>query len=119
MTSNLEHYQAITSDKSYKLTYLEKYFDDINTGKIIVGQELYTVLNKLISDKNDSKWIYDTKEANRRIRFIEKFCKHSKSPFHGKPFILELWEKAFIEVIYSFKKASTGLRRFKKSYSVN
>lgn len=114
MTSNLDHYQAITSENSYKLTYLEKYFDDISTGKIIVGQELYTVLSKLIADKNDSKWIYDTKEANRRIRFIEKFCKHSKSPFHGKPFILELWEKAFIEVIYSFKKASTGLRRFKK-----
>lgn len=114
MMSTLEHYQSITLDKNYKLTYLEKYFDEIKTGKIIVGQELYTVLSNLIADKSDLKWIYDTKEANRRIRFIEQFCKHSKSPFHGKPFILELWEKAFIEVIYSFKKASTGLRRFKK-----
>jgi phage terminase large subunit-like protein len=112
--TNVEVYQSITSGISYKITYLEQYFNEINTGKIIVGQELYTVLSKLIQDLKSDKYFYDTKESHRRISFIETFCKHSKSPFYGKPFILELWEKALIEVIYSFKRVATGLRRFKR-----
>jgi len=111
--TNLDHVQDIVSPHKPK-TYLEQYYDAIKFGSIIVGQELYNVLSKLVADMNDPKYIYDTKEAHKRIRFIEKFCKHTKSPFHGKPFILELWEKAFVEVIYSFKKSHNGLRRFKR-----
>lgn len=96
------------------MTYLEQYFQAINSGEIIVGQELYGLLVKLIADMQDPRYRYDTKKAHRRIKFIELFCKHTKSPFNGKPFLLELWEKAFIEVTYSFIKVATGNRRFKK-----
>lgn len=96
------------------MTYLEQYVEAIESRQIIVGQELYTVLKQLIEDINDDRYIYDTKRAHRRIAFIERFCKHTKSPFHGKPFILELWEKAFIEVVYGFLRSSTKRRRFKR-----
>jgi len=112
--TNVEALQSLQLEKRLKLTYLEQYFDEIKTGKIIVGEELYNVLSQLIADMSDSKYTYDIKEAHQRIRFIERFCKHTKSPFHGKPFILELWEKAFIEAVYSFRKVRNGLRRFKK-----
>ena len=96
------------------MTYLEQYVEAIESRQIIVGQELYTVLKQLVEDINDGRYIYDTKRAHRRIAFIERFCKHTKSPFHGKPFILELWEKAFIEVVYGFLRSSTKRRRFKR-----
>jgi phage terminase large subunit-like protein len=96
------------------VTYLEQYFEAIESRQIIVGQELYTVLKQLVEDINDDRYIYDAKRAHRRIAFIERFCKHTKSPFHGKPFILELWEKAFIEVVYGFLRSSTKRRRFKR-----
>ncbi|MGB7594587.1 MAG: terminase large subunit, partial [Erysipelotrichaceae bacterium] len=96
------------------MTYLEQYFHAIEAGEIIVGQELYGLLIKLIAEMQDPRYRYETKKAHRRIKFIELFCKHTKSPFNGKPFLLELWEKAFIEVTYSFIKVSTGYRRFKK-----
>lgn len=96
------------------MTYLEQYIEAIESRQIIVGQELYTVLKQLVEDINDDRYIYDTKRAHRRIAFIERFCKHTKSPFHGKPFILELWEKAFIEVVYGFLRSSTKRRRFKR-----
>lgn len=96
------------------MTYLEQYVEAIESRQIIVGQELYTVLKQLVEDINDDRYIYDTKRAHRRIAFIERFCKHTKSPFHGKPFILELWEKAFIEVVYGFLRSSTKRRRFKR-----
>jgi len=96
------------------VTYLEQYVEAIESRQIIVGQELDAVLKQLVEDINDDRYIYDTKRAHRRIAFIERFCKHTKSPFHGKPFILELWEKAFIEVVYGFLRSSTKRRRFKR-----
>ena len=94
--------------------YLIEYYNAIHRGEIVAGQELIATLEKLISDLDNPDYIYDTSTANKRIAFIENKCKHTKSPFYGKPFILELWEKAFIEVVYSFKSARTGFRRFKK-----
>ena len=61
---------------------------------------------------NDPRFIYDEEPGRLRIEFIEKFCKHTKSPFNGQPFILELWEKALLECAYGFKMADSGLRRF-------
>ncbi len=96
------------------MSYLEQYVTAVKAGEIIIGQELTTVLMQLIHDLQDERYFYDTKRAHRRIAFIERFCKHTKSPFHGKPFLLELWEKAFIEVVYGFIRRSTGKRRFKR-----
>lgn len=96
--------------KSYLLEYKAK----IDAGEIIIGQELKQQLDMLLADLENPEYIYDTRDAEFRIEFIEKFCKHTKSPFYGMPFILELWEKAIIEAFYSFKWSATGLRRFKK-----
>ena len=46
---------------------------------------------------------------------MERFVKLTKSPFYGKPMILMLWQKAFIECLYSFKIAETGRDRFKRA----
>lgn len=92
--------------------YLLEYFNKIESGEIIIGNELKIILTDLVNDLNDPKYIYDEKPGNLRIEFIETFCKHTKSPFNGKPFILELWEKALLQVAYGFKYQSTGLRRF-------
>ena len=96
------------------MTYLEHYYQAIESGDIIAGKELQDVLAQLIADLQNPKYRYDTRKAHKRIEFIERFCKHTKSPFNGKPFLLELWQKAFIEVVYSFIRASTGKRRFKR-----
>ncbi|MCR8635756.1 terminase large subunit [Paenibacillus radicis (ex Xue et al. 2023)] len=109
-------------------SYLVQYRNAIKNGEIIAGQELIQQLENLIEDLDNPAFVYDTTDANDRIEFIEQFCKHTKSPFYGQPFILELWEKAFIEAFYSFKWSDEGyeayygekppkelLRRFKKA----
>lgn len=97
------------------MNYIKQYYGEIEKGNIVAGQELITELKKVINDveKND-KWFIDSEEVEYRIAFIETFIKHTKSPFHGKPFILELWEKAFIEATYGIKNSKTLRRRFKK-----
>ena len=94
------------------MSFLLSYINEIEAGRIIAGNELKSVLKRLKDDLNDPRFIYDEESGRLRIEFIEKFCKHTKSPFNGQPFILELWEKALLECAYGFKMADSGLRRF-------
>lgn len=83
--------------------YLLQYRDAIRRGEIVAGIELITELDNLINDLGDPRYIYDTTDAERRIDFMENCIRLTKSPFYGKPMKLMLWQKAFIEVVYSFK----------------
>ena len=83
--------------------YLLQYRDAIRRGEIIAGVELITELDNLITDLDDPRYIYDTRDAEQRIDFMENCIRLTKSPFYGKPMKLMLWQKAFIETMYSFK----------------
>lgn len=92
--------------------YLKEYYEEIKNGNIIVGYWIRKEIENLINDLNDDRFIYDTKEAHKRIRFIETCCLQSKAPYYMQPVKLMLWQKAFIEALYSFKMKDTGYRRF-------
>ena len=94
--------------------YLTEYRDAIRKGEILAGHELIDELDRLIADLDDPRYIYDTRDAYERMDFMENCIRLTKSPFYGKPMKLMLWQKAFIEVVYSFKMADTGFDRFKK-----
>lgn len=106
-----------TPDNSNLLLYKA----EIDEGKILVGQELYIELENLIDDlHHNDEYFYDTSDALLRMDFMENCVKLTKSPFYGNPMILMLWQKAFIETMYSFKMAKnyidTGqvIDRFKR-----
>lgn len=99
-----------TPDNSYLLEYHAR----IETGEIIVGRELWQELENLRNDLLCDAYIYDTKDALLRMNFMENCVRLTKSPFYNKPMVLMLWQKAFIEAVYSFKMSDTTLRRFKK-----
>lgn len=86
-------------------SYLLQYREAIRRGEIVAGVELITELDNLINDLNDPRYIYDTTDALLRMDFMENCIRLTKSPFYGKPMKLMLWQKAFIEVVYSFKMA--------------
>lgn len=97
------------------MSFLLSYIEEIESGRIIAGQELKSVLKRLKSDLDNPRYEYDERPGQIRIEFIERFCKHTKSPFNGLPFKLELWEKAFLEAAYGFKYKESGLRRFNEA----
>lgn len=99
-----------TPDNSFLLEYTAK----IETGEIIVGQELWQELRNLKEDFLNDTYFYDTKDALLRINFLEGCVRLTKSPYYNKPMKLMLWQKAFIEAVYSFKMSKTTLDRFKK-----
>lgn len=105
-----------TPDNSFLLEYHAK----IETGEIIVGQEMWMELENLCADFKNDEFFYDTEDANLRMDFMENCVRLTKSPYYNKPMILMLWQKAFIETIYSFKMAKESvdkkmfIDRFKK-----
>lgn len=91
-----------TADNSQLILYKEK----IDAGDIIAGYELITELDNLIEDlQHNDNYFYDTYDANVRMNFMENCVRLTKSPFYNKPMVLMLWQKAFIEAVYSFKMA--------------
>lgn len=94
---------------------LLRYKADIETGEILVGQELWQELENLCEDFHNDRYFYNTDDANLRMNFMENCIRLTKSPFYNKPMVLMLWQRAWIETFYSFKMAETGFDRFKKT----
>ena len=95
-------------------SYLLKYISEIEYGNIIVGQELWLELSRLKEDFHNDRYIYNTDKSILYMDFIEHCVRLTKSPFYNQPMVLMLWQKAFIEAIFSFKMSETGFERFKK-----
>ena len=98
----------------YSNGHLEEYYKQIMSGEIVAGIELKTELDKLINDLDDDRYIYDTRDADMRMDFMENCIRLTKSPFYGQPMKLMLWQKAFISVVYGFKMASDRTDRFRR-----
>lgn len=84
-------------------SWLLEYISKCKTKEILIGHELMEELDILYSHFSNPDITIDFTDAHKRIKFIETRCKHFEAPFAGKPFILMLFQKAFIEAIYIFK----------------
>jgi len=99
-----------------EVNYLKQYYNEIQNGNIIAGLELKTELQKLVKDLDNPKYRYDLEDSHLRIDFMENLCLQSKKPFYNMPMELLLWEKAFIETIYSFKVYDEELQRWVRRF---
>ena len=102
------------SKNDKKENYLIEYKKEIDKGNIVVGQELYLELENLISDLDNKEYYFDRTDTLKRINFMEHCVRLTKSPYYNKPMKLMLWQKAFLEAVYSFKMAVDGTDRFKQ-----
>lgn len=71
-------------------------------------------INKQTGEVETKTYVFDINKAQRPIRFIETYCKHSKGKWAGQPIKLELWQKAMYEALYGFVDEETCLRKYKK-----
>lgn len=103
----------------YEETYnpIIEYWDWIKkSGKKVVSLKVYKVYKELIRiiDDPNSEWEYSSKKANHAIEFVENYCKHSKGKMGGKPFILELWQKALVAATFGFVHKIDGTRKYQE-----
>lgn len=104
------------------MSYILEYCEEIEKGNIIVGEELKLMLDKLRRELTDEAYQADHRiridyeASDKRIRFIETKCKFYEAPFAGKPFILQLFQKAFIEAIFAIHIFDEELGRYVRKY---
>lgn len=97
--------------------YVLEYADAIASGQIRTSKKVATVYAKLAEEIRHPKapYIFDVKKATKPIRFIERFCRHSKGEWAGRPVELELFQKAYISALFGFIDERTGYRRYTES----
>lgn len=89
-----------------------KYWSRIESGKILTSVKIKQQLKMLIHViEEDNDWEYDHDKYLKVIDFIQSFCKHSKGEFAGKPFRLELWQKAIMAATFGIVHKKTGFRK--------
>lgn len=101
--------------------YILEYYDLIKSGKLVVSKKIERTYQHVIEDiiNNDqSEYYYNHDKAMRVITFVESYCKHSKGKMGGKPFLLELWQKAMISVIFGIVHKITELRKYNRAMLV-
>lgn len=99
------------------MNYVLQYWEAIQGGKVTVPKRVYKTYERLVNDIKEPQdgYIFDESRANKPIRFIEQFCKHSKGEWAGKPVKLELFQKAYIAALFGFIHKDTGLRKYKET----
>lgn len=113
MTYIEEYYQWLVANpkkanKKILATY-SRLVADIKTPRKV------TFFNQLTEENETHTYVFKEEFGLKPIKFIEKFCKHSKGKWAGKPVELELFQKAFIEALYGFVDEDTDLRKYKKA----
>lgn len=99
------------------VNYITQYNDLLQRGEIPACRRIKAVYARLAAETAaPGKYIFDEAKASRPIAFIEKFCRHSKGEWAGKPVALELFQKAFIQALFGFVDAKTGLRRYREAF---
>ncbi|WP_243158887.1 terminase large subunit [Clostridium perfringens] len=99
-----------------------EYYNKIQQGEIIVGRELMLQLKTLKKEIADpiyqkvNKIKIEFEDSEKRINFIQNECKHFEAPHAGKPFILEIWQKAFVEAIFAIKIWDDELGKYVRKY---
>ncbi|MEB9437439.1 terminase large subunit [Bacillus cereus] len=102
----------------YPLSYnpILEYWYKIKNKQEIVSDKVRRVYKKLVTDigSTKSEWEYNANRANHAIEFVENFCKHSKGKMGGKPFLLELWQKAMTAALFGFVHKIDGIRKYRE-----
>ena len=99
--------------------YIVQYRDAIARGwieingerkRLVVGDKIRRVVDIICGYLDDPRFEFDPTECYRRFAFEETLALQGQAPYYNEPLVLMLWQKAFWEVVYSFREKSTGFR---------
>ena len=93
--------------------YIFEYYQHIQDGSIIVGQWVRMWYEQILKQLENKAYFFDQKKANKAIKFIEGFCRHHEGVLAPGLIKLELWQKAFVSVIFGIVDKS-GNRQFRE-----
>lgn len=80
--------------------YILEYYQNIKDGTEVVGKWVKLWYEYVVKGLKNKSFYFDKKKADKAIKFIENFCHHHEGELAPNLLTLELWEKAFISVIF-------------------
>ena len=98
------------------MNWVKEYYRRIKSGDIITSCRVKAVYERLVKEMGDDSipYYFDEETGERPITFIETFCKQSQGTI-GAPLKLELFQKAFIQLLFGWLEKDTGYRRFRET----
>ena len=89
------------------------YYQQIMDGSVTVGKWIKTWYGQIVHGLEEKRWTFDQKKANSAINFIERYCHHHEGPLAPGLITLEVWQKAFLSVVFGIMDAE-GRRQFRE-----
>ena len=93
--------------------YLLTYYQQIKEGTAAVGGWIRRWYEQIITNLETGVYRFDQRRANEAITFVEKYCHHHEGPLAPGLIRLEVWQKAFLSVVYGIVD-ETGKRQFRE-----
>lgn len=88
-------------------------------GDIVTGRLVYLAVQRHYQDLIDGAargLVFSPDHAWHVIRFIERYFVHIKGPLAGNAILLDPWQQFWTAVLYGWRRADTGFRRFTRGY---
>lgn len=93
--------------------YIYEYYQGIQDGSICVGRWIRLWYEYIIKGLDTGAFYYSAKKAKAVVVFAENFCRHHEGPLAPGLIKLELWEKAFLSVVFGIVDEN-GIRVFRE-----
>lgn len=93
--------------------YIYEYYQAIKEGREVVGQWISMWYEFIIKGLEEKRFYYNPKKASKAIKFVEGFCHHHEGRLAPGLIRLELWQKAFLSVIFGVVDEN-DLRQFRE-----
>ena len=99
--------------KKAETDWILTYYQQIQNGTVNVGRWIRDWYALIVDGLQQKRFFFDAKKASKVIKFCENFCRHHEGPLAPQLITLELWQKAFLSVIFGIVDAD-GSRTFRE-----
>lgn len=82
------------------INYILAYYQAITNGSVTVGRYIRKWYQLIVKGLEDKRYFYDPQKAKAAIVFAENYCRHHEGALGGQRVKLELWQKAFLSVVF-------------------
>lgn len=107
----------MTRPKKAGTNWIYAYYQGIKDGTYQVGRFIERIYDHIIEGLQEKRFFFDGKKANAAIEWIEGHAFHTEGPLAPGPFILEVWQKACLSVMFGVLDKN-GDRQFREVFLV-
>ena len=97
--------------------YIFRYYQQIKDGSVTVGKMVEQIYEYLVNGIENKLFYFDQKKAANVIDWIETHCNHTEGRLATQPFLLEIWQKAFLSALFGIVDEK-GFRQFRECFLV-